>query len=114
VSSGCISSAARDQEARADELVVLVVVAQHVTDVLAQEALDALAEFLHAVDVFLLHPPRAVRRVGFARLERLDLFLTSKFHETSVTQKSSMCGKRAHRLDRHRLVDGSVFSASYT
>src|SRR5271168_2759679 len=35
-----------DQEARTDEFVVLVVIAQHVTDVLAQEALDALAKFL--------------------------------------------------------------------
>ena len=40
-----------DEEARADELVVLVVIAQDVADVLAQEALDALAEFLHAIDV---------------------------------------------------------------
>ncbi len=58
-----------DEEPRADELVVLVVVAQHVADVLAQEALDALAEFLHAVDVFLLHPPGAVGCVGLPRLE---------------------------------------------
>ena len=64
-----------DEEPRADELVVHVVVAQHVADVLAQEALDALAEFLHAVDVVLLHPPGAVRRVGLARLERLDPLL---------------------------------------
>ena len=63
------------EEARADELVVLVVVAQHVADVLAEEALDALAEFLHAIDVGLLHPPRAVGRVGLARLERLDALL---------------------------------------
>ena len=40
--------------------VVLVVIAQDVADVLAQEALDALAEFLHAVDVFLGHAPGAV------------------------------------------------------
>src|SRR5262249_388301 len=38
-----------DEEARADELAVLVVVAQHVADVLAQETLDALAELLHAL-----------------------------------------------------------------
>ena len=62
-----------DQEPRADELVVLVVVAQDVAHVLAQEALDALAELLHAVDVLLLHPPGAVGGVGLARLERLDL-----------------------------------------
>jgi hypothetical protein len=37
------------EEARADELLVLVVFAQHVAHVLAQEALDALAELLHTV-----------------------------------------------------------------
>ncbi len=57
------------QEARADELVVHVVVAQDVADVLAQEALDALAELLHAVHVGLLHAPGAVGGVGLARLE---------------------------------------------
>ncbi len=61
-----------DEEPRADELVVLVVIAQDVADVLAEEALDALPELLHAIDVLLLHAPGAVRRVGRARLERLD------------------------------------------
>ena len=85
--------------------VVLVVVAQDVADVLAEEALDALAEFLHAVDVLLLHAPGAVRRVRRARgLNFLIFFLTRKFHETSVT-RSRMRGKRAHRLDGDRLVD---------
>src|ERR1035437_4044461 len=46
-----------DQKARADEFVVLVVVAQNVADVLTEKTFDALAEFLHAVHVFLLHPP---------------------------------------------------------
>ena len=43
-----------DEEARPDELLVHVVVAQHVANVLAEEALDALAELLHAIDVLLL------------------------------------------------------------
>src|SRR5678816_2472371 len=60
------------EEARADELVVESVVAQHVTDVLTEEALDALAELLHAIDVLLHHAPGAVGRVGRAGLERLD------------------------------------------
>ena len=64
-----------DEEPRADELVVLVVVAQDVAHVLAQEALDALAELLHAVGVLLLHPPGAVGVVRLPRLERLDLLL---------------------------------------
>src|SRR5678815_185614 len=61
-----------DQEARSDELLVLVVVAQHVAHVLAQEALDALAELLHPVDVGLRHAPGAVGRVRRPRLEGLD------------------------------------------
>ena len=67
-----------DQKTRADELIVLVVVAQHVADVLAEKTFDALAEFLHAVHVRLLHPPGAVRGVGLARLELLDLCLDAK------------------------------------
>ena len=51
------------QKPRADELVVLVVLAQDVADVLAEEALDALPELLHPVDVRLIHPPGPVRRV---------------------------------------------------
>jgi hypothetical protein len=47
-----------DHEARPDELVLLVVVAQHVADVLAQVALDALPELLDAVDILLHHPVR--------------------------------------------------------
>ncbi len=45
------------EEARPAELLLLVVIAQDVADVLAQEALDALAEFLHAVHVSLVHLP---------------------------------------------------------
>ena len=43
-----------DEEPRADEPLELAVIAQDVAHVLAQEALDALAELLHAVDVALL------------------------------------------------------------
>ena len=81
-----------DQEARADELLVHVVVAQDVADVLAQEALDALAELLHAVDVGLLHAPGAVGASGLRGLNCLIFFLTRKFQETSVT-RSLISGK---------------------
>src|SRR6266571_2232540 len=53
-----------DQEARADEGLLAPVIAQHVADVLAQEALDAFAELLHPVDVPLHHP---ILSVGIAR-----------------------------------------------
>jgi hypothetical protein len=50
---------------RPDEaFLVLRVIAHDVADVLAEEALDALAEFLHAIDVALRHPPRAVAASG--------------------------------------------------
>src|SRR5215471_3296723 len=41
-------------EARASK-VVAPMVAQHMTDVLAQEAFNALVEFLQAIDIILLH-----------------------------------------------------------
>ena len=46
----------------------LSLVAQHVADVLAQVALDALAELLHAVDVVLVHPVACRRRRAGAGL----------------------------------------------
>jgi hypothetical protein len=54
----------KNQKTWAHEFLVLVMVAQHVTDVLAQEAFDALAKFLDAVNVNLRDAPGAVRRVG--------------------------------------------------
>src|SRR5438552_10009043 len=60
---------------RAHELLVLVVRAQHVTHVLAQEAFDAFAELLRPLDFELIHPPRAVRCVGLARLEGRNPFV---------------------------------------
>ena len=72
VSSGCISSDARRIMKRGPTNVSLrVAVAQHVADVLAQVALDALPELLHAIDVFLVHAVLAVG-VARARLERRD------------------------------------------
>src|SRR3990172_12375967 len=53
------------EEARARERrLVLLVVADHVTDVLAQEALDTLAELVAALDVLLKHAPRTVGLLG--------------------------------------------------
>jgi hypothetical protein len=64
-----------DEEAGADELIVFVVVAEDVADILAEEALDALAELLDAVHVGLVHAPGAVGGVGLAGLEGLNAFL---------------------------------------
>ena len=47
-------------------------IAQHVADVLAQEALNAFAELLHAVDIFLGHAPGPIRRVRHSGLKWFD------------------------------------------
>ena len=63
-SSGCISSEREpDHESRTVEAVLQIVVAQDVADVLAEEALDALAELAHPVDV-LLRDQEVARRGG--------------------------------------------------
>ena len=98
-----------DQESRTDELVVHVVIAQHVAHVLAQEALDALAEFLHTIDVGLLHAPGTVGGVGLARHEFLDLFLDLVV-PGDVRDQILDEGERLHRLDRDRLIHGQQFS----
>src|SRR5579864_2755461 len=64
---------ARDanHEPRTVKHALRVVRADHVAYVLAQEALDALAELHHPLDVFLLHAPGfAAGRVLIARRER--------------------------------------------
>ena len=93
-----------DEEARPDELGVQRVIAQDVADVLAQEALDALAELLHAIDVGLRHAPRAVRRVRRPRLERLDRLLDLVVPR-HVGDEIPDQRERLHRLERDRLVE---------
>ena len=98
-----------DQETRADELVMHVVIAQDVADVLAQEALDALAELLDAVHVGLAHAPGAVGSIGRARLERLDpLFdpvIPRHVRHQILDQREG-----PHRLEDHRLIQRHVAS----
>src|SRR5437773_935570 len=60
------------EEAWTDELFVEVVVPQHVADVLAEEAFDALTKLLNTIDVLLGDPPRAVRRIRSACSVGLD------------------------------------------
>src|SRR5688500_17504509 len=92
-----------DEVAWTAELRVFVVVPEHMTDVLAQEALDALPEFLHAIDVLLLHPPRAVRRIGFPRRELPDLLLDLEVPR-HVGHEVANVRECAHRLHCDRLV----------
>src|SRR5580658_2180676 len=62
---------AHDETRPGEVGLVLLVVADDVADVLAEVALDALAELLAPVDVDLCHPVRAVRLLR-SRLETGD------------------------------------------
>src|SRR5262249_11774392 len=62
-----------DEEARASELLLLSMVPQDVTNVLAKEAFDALSELLHPVEVRLRHLPLNSR----TRPEGRDLLVHS-------------------------------------
>src|SRR6186713_896412 len=64
-----------NQEPRADEFFVFHMVAEYVANFLTKKALDALAKLLYAIDVRLLHTPRAVLSVRRPRVEFLDAFL---------------------------------------
>src|SRR5580692_5000261 len=56
-----------NQESRPDKFVEQLMIPQDVANVLAEKALDALAKFLRAVDIGLIHAPRPIRRVRLAR-----------------------------------------------
>jgi hypothetical protein len=64
-------------ESAPDEFVVHLVIAQNVAR-RPDKTFYALSEFLHTIDVLLLHTPCAVRRIWWSRFERLDLFLHPK------------------------------------
>src|ERR1044071_9947620 len=90
------------KKSRTDEFFVLLMVTQHVADILTQKALDALPEFLNPIDVRLLHAPRSVGRVGLPRRELLDLLLDLEVPRYIGYEISHM-RERAHRLDSDRL-----------
>src|SRR5439155_9247432 len=80
-----------------------IVLAQHVADVLAEEALDALAELGDAVDVLLAHQPVRV----LPRRERRDP-LVDLVVPGDVRDEVPDHGKRPHRLDPDRVVLGEL------
>ena len=89
-----------DEEARSAKLFLLVVIAQDVADILAEEALDALAELLHAIDVALVHLPLDAG----ARLEGRDLLIHFEIpgdvgHQI-LDDRKCLHGKDGDGLDR--------------
>src|SRR5262249_54875670 len=90
-----------------DKFVIHRVIAQDVTDVLAQKTFDAFPEFLHTIDVFVLHTPCAVRRIRRSRLERFDLFLHSKIPR-DIRYQILDHWEGFQRFDRNRFFQGQI------
>src|SRR5215472_11972165 len=82
-------------------------------DVLAQVALDTLAELLDPIYVGLRHPPGPVGSIRRARLEALDLLL-DLIVPRYVGGEISDLWKRFHRLDGHRLVQRQLIQSGHT
>src|SRR5678815_448324 len=93
-----------NEETRADEFLVFAMFTQDVADILAEEAFDALAEFLHAIDVRLRHAPRAVRRIRRTRLERFYFLLHPEIPR-DIGDEILHARECFHRLDRHRFLE---------
>jgi len=89
-----------NEEARADEFLVLVMVTQNVADVLAEKTFDALAEFLHADSTssccILQVPSSASGARGF---EFLYFFLNTVIPFEYVRRQIADSRKGPHRLD---------------
>jgi hypothetical protein len=52
-----------NQKSWSNESIVHLMIPQNVANVLAKKTFDAFPEFLYSIDVFLLHPPRSIRRI---------------------------------------------------
>src|SRR5437867_1890136 len=102
---------AHEEPRPGEALLVLFVVADDVADILAEEALDALVEFLNALDVLLVHPPLAVGVLRL-RLERGD-GLRLLVVERDVGDKVLDHWERLHRRDRDVLSGWELIHARH-
>src|SRR5438093_7247465 len=101
-----------DQKPRSNESLVHLVIAQHVADVLAKKAFDAFTEFLHTIDVLLLHPPCAVGRIGASRLKWFDFLLYAKV-PGDICDQVFQNWKSFHRLYCHRFLQWKLAESSH-
>jgi hypothetical protein len=89
-----------------------LMIAQHVTDILAKEAFDAFSKFLHTIDVLLLHAPGAVGSIRRSRLEFPDLFLHSKIPR-DIGYQILYQREGLHRLNRNRFLQWQIAQARH-
>jgi len=92
---------------RPDESVEHAVIAQDVTDVLTQEAFDALPELLYALRVDLRHPQRPVSGVAASGVKRAKDYLARIRDDY---QRSYYSGVVAERRGQALLTNGGMGS----
>src|SRR5439155_141343 len=97
------------KESRSAELFLLVVIAQHVANVLAQEALDALAKFLDAIHLALIHLPLNI----WSRREGRNLFVNA-IVPRNIGNKILEHRKALHRLYGNWLVNRQRIESGLT
>src|SRR5262245_6144233 len=83
---------------------MLYVIAKYMANILAKIALDTLTKFLYAINIGLVHPPRAILSVRCSRIELFDAFLDLEV-PTNIRDQVLDRRKRPHRLDGHRLCN---------
>src|SRR5439155_21417993 len=93
-----------NEKTRADKFVEHLIIAQDMPNALAKNTFNTLSKFLDAIDVGLLHPPGAVRRVRRARFKRLDSSLHQKIPR-HIRDQILNDRKRFHWLDRYRPIE---------
>src|SRR5688572_10434060 len=89
------------EESGAAELFLFVVIAQDMADILAKKTLDALAEFLHSIDVALVHLPFHVGTRGEGRNLAVDFVLPRDICDQIFNYR-----ERLHRLHSDWLIQG--------
>src|SRR5437899_8713894 len=97
------------KETRPSELSVLGMFAQHMTYILAEKTLDALAKFLHTINIFLLHLP-----VSAGSWAEGGYFLVDRVIPRNVGDQIFDDGKRLHGQDGDGLVLRKRIHASLT
>src|ERR1700761_4494938 len=101
-----------NQQPRADELLMLVVLAQDVTHILTEKTLDALAKFLHPLDVGLLHAPCAVWQVWRPGPKFLDRHLRPVVPR-DIGHEIADYRKGVHRLEDDRHIEIEIAEPSH-
>lgn len=107
-----LQSGGINKKSRADEFTMQVMVAEDMADILAKETLDALAKFLDAIHIALVHAPRAVGSIRSAGLKRLDFLLNAEI-PGNVRHQVLHQRKGFHRFNRNRLFQRQLAQARH-